>query len=367
MEYLFRPIERFFEGTAGKGGAPRTKPSGARQFGKYLTYFLISLHLSNTFLAYFVGPETVNTWVFSSPLAHPAGFTIVAVVTGAMMFHFSYFREQLCIIACPYGRLQSALLDDHSRIVAYDVSRGEPRGRKTKSLPIADQGTLGDCVDCKLCVQTCPTGIDIRDGLQMECVNCTQCMDACDAVMAKLGRKPGLIRYSSQAADAGKASKLLRPRTLIYPLILVALASAFTFILGTKADFDAVLLRNKGQPFTILEDGGVRNVFNVKLTNRADEAQTLRVELAPDAPKGTALEPIEIELAPGQMETVTMLAIAPVMEFLHSGGQLEVTLRVTDEAGESRDIAGQMLGPSQLPPELRKKAEEAARTKAGQR
>jgi len=364
MEYLFRPIERFFDGTTGKGGRPRSKPSGARQFGKYLTYFLISLHLSNTFLAYFVGPATVNKWVFSSPLAHPAGFAIVAVVTGAMMFHFSYFREQLCIIACPYGRLQSALLDDHSRIVAYDLHRGEPRGRKKKSLPIAEQNSLGDCVDCKLCVQTCPTGIDIRDGLQMECVNCTQCMDACDAVMTKLGRKPGLIRYSSQAADAGKASKLLRPRTIIYPLILVALASVFAFVLGTKADFDAVLLRNKGQPYTVLDDGGVRNVFNVKLTNRADEAQPLRIELGPDAPAGTNVAPIEVQLEAGQMETVTMLAIAPVMEFLQGGGQLEVTLRVTDAAGESRDIAGQMLGPSQLPPELRKKAEDEAKAKA---
>lgn len=364
MEFVFRPLERLFEGTKGKGGKPRGKPSGVQQLAKYVTYFLISLHLSNTFLAYFVGPATVNEWVFSSPLAHPAGFAIVAVVTAGMVFLFSYFREQLCIIACPYGRLQSALLDDHSRIVAYDVNRGEPRGRKKKSLPIAEQNALGDCVDCKLCVQTCPTGIDIRDGLQMECVNCTQCMDACDAVMKKVGRKPGLIRYSSQAADAGKASKLLRPRTIIYPLILTAIASVFAFILGTKADFDAVLLRNKGQPYTVLEDGGVRNVFNVKLTNRADEAQTLKVELGPDAPAGTQVEPIEIALEPGQMETVTMLAIAPVMEFLQGGGQLEVTLRVTDEAGESRDIAGKMLGPSQLPPELRKKAEDEARAKA---
>jgi len=354
MEYLFRPIERFFEGTTGKGGKPRKKPSGGRQLAKYVTYFIISLHLSNTFLAYFVGAKTLNEWVFSSPFEHPGGFAIVAVVTAGMMFHFSYFREQLCIIACPYGRLQSALLDDHSRIVAYDVDRGEPRGRKKKSLPIAEQNAIGDCVDCKLCVQTCPTGIDIRQGLQMECVNCTQCMDACDAVMNKLGRKPGLIRYSSQAADAGQPSKLLRPRTIIYPAILVAIAGAFLFLFSTKADFDAVLLRSKGQPFTVLDNGDIRNVFKVKLTNRAEEAQTLRVELGPDAPEGTTVEPLEIELQPGEMDTVTMLAIAPAVEFLRHRGQVEVTLRVTDESGESRDIEGEMLGPdSQLPPQLR--------------
>lgn len=362
MEYLFRPIERFFDGTVGRGGVPREKPSGARTFAKYVTYLLISLHLSNTFLAYFVGAGTVNEWVFGSPLEHPAGFTIVAVVTAAMMFHFSYFREQLCIIACPYGRLQSALLDDHSRIVSYDVRRGEPRGHKKKSLPVVQRDALGDCIDCKLCVQTCPTGIDIRDGLQMECVNCTQCMDACDAVMTKIGRAPELIRYSSQAADAGKSSKLLRPRTIIYPAILLLIAGMFATVLATKADFDAVLLRSKGQPFTILDDGDIRNVFSVKLTNRADEPQTLRVELGPDAPEGTVLEPLEVTLEPGEMDTVTVLTVAPAAEFLRHRGQVGLTLRIVDESGETRDIDGEMLGPdSQLPPQLRKKARDAAR------
>lgn len=354
MEYLFRPIERFFEGTVGRGGVARKKPSGGRLLAKYVTYFLISLHLSNTFLAYFVGADVVNDWVFGSPFEHPAGFIIVAVVTGAMMFHFSYFREQLCIIACPYGRLQSALLDDHSRIVAYDAKRGEPRGKRKKSLPVAGQAPIGDCVDCKLCVTTCPTGIDIRKGLQMECVNCTQCMDACDAVMKKLGRAPGLIRYSSQAADAGEPSKLLRPRTIIYPAILLVIAGLFAFVLGTKSDFDAVLLRSKGQPFSVLDDGSIRNALKVKLTNRADQEQTLKIELGPGAPEGTLLETLEETLGPGEMKTVTVLSIAPAIEFLKHRGQLEVTLEVTSTSGDRTEIEGQMLGPdTQLPAVLR--------------
>ncbi len=347
MEFLFRPIERLFDGTRRRGGQPRRAPSGWRTAGKYAAYVLLSLHLSNTFLAYFVGPATVHAWVFSSPAAHPVGFTIVAVVTAAMVFHFGYFREQLCLIACPYGRLQSALLDDHSRIVAYDATRGEPRGRK-RSLPVVPE--QGDCVDCGLCVQTCPTGIDIRDGLQMECVNCTQCMDACDAVMHKLERAPGLIRYSSQAADAGAPSRLLRARTLVYPAILLFLGGLFAFVLGTKADFDAVLLRSKGQPFAVLDGGEIRNVFNVKLTNRTDAAQTLRIELGPDAPQGARMEPVDVELRPGQMETVTVLPVAPAAAFLQHRGQLEVTLRVTGGDGEFHDVDGDMLGPdSQLP------------------
>lgn len=354
MEYLFRPIERFFDGTTGKGGVPRKKPSGARALGKYVTYFLISAHLSNTFLAYFVGTDAVTEWIFGSPFDHPAGFIIVAGVTAAMMFHFSYFREQLCIIACPYGRLQSALLDDHSRIVAYNVKRGEPRGKRKKALPVVGQAPLGDCVDCKLCVVTCPTGIDIRQGLQMECVNCTQCMDACDRVMKKLKRAPGLIRYSSQAADAGGSSKLLRPRTIIYPTILLLIAGVFAYVLGTKSDFDAVLLRSKGQPFSVLEDGSIRNALKVKLTNRAEEEQTLRVELGPGAPEGTVIETLEATLAPGEMQTFTVLSVAPAIEFLKQRGQLEVTLQVTSTSGDRFDIHGKMLGPdTQLPAVLR--------------
>ncbi|MBV1862733.1 MAG: cytochrome c oxidase accessory protein CcoG [Nannocystaceae bacterium] len=354
MEYLFRPIERFFEGTSGRGGVARRKPSGLRQLGKYITYFLISSHLSNTFLAYFVGASVVNDWVFGSPLEHPAGFILVATVTAAMMFHFSYFREQLCIIACPYGRLQSALLDDHSRIVAYDLKRGEPRGKRRKSLPVTGQAPMGDCVDCKLCVTTCPTGIDIRKGLQMECVNCTQCMDACDAVMRKLDRAPGLIRYSSQAADAGEPSKFLRPRTIIYPAIILVITGLFAYVLGTKSDFDAVLLRSKGQPFSVLEDGSIRNALKIKLTNRADEEETLRVELGPDASEGTLVEPLEVTLAAGEMKTFTILSVAPAVEFLKHRGQLQITLLVSSTSGDTSNIEGQLLGPdTQLPAALR--------------
>ncbi len=188
----------------------------------------------------------------------------------------------------------------------------------------------------------------------MECVNCTQCMDACDAVMKKLGRAPGLIRYSSQAADAGEPSKLLRPRTIIYPAILLVIAGLFAFVLGTKSDFDAVLLRSKGQPFSVLEDGSIRNALKVKLTNRADQEQTLKIELGPGAPEGTVLETREETLGPGEMKTVTVLSIAPAIEFLKHRGQLEVTLLVTSTSGDRTDIEGQMLGPdTQLPAVLR--------------
>ena len=155
--------------------------------------------LANTFLAYFVGTATLAGWMRQSPYDHPTPFVVMAVTTLLVFLDFTWFREQTCLVACPYGRWQSALLDRQSLIVAYDPRRGEPRGHGTGARP-----GLGDCLDCHACVQTCPTGIYIRDGLQLECIHCTQCADACDAMMVKVGRPTGLIRYTSQDALAGQ-------------------------------------------------------------------------------------------------------------------------------------------------------------------
>ncbi|MFK7769151.1 MAG: 4Fe-4S dicluster domain-containing protein, partial [Mariniblastus sp.] len=173
MEFLFRPVERFFDGTVGRGGHKKNIPVW-RTVAKYIVYFLLSVYLANTFLAYFIGVDRLSQWVTRSPLSHPIPFAIMAFVTFAMMVDFCFFREQMCVIACPYGRFQSVLLDQNSLIVAYDKTRGEPRGKVQKksgsdnALPV-----LGDCIGCGNCLTTCPTGIDIRDGLQMECINCT--------------------------------------------------------------------------------------------------------------------------------------------------------------------------------------------------
>jgi cytochrome c oxidase accessory protein FixG len=161
MEFLYRPIERLFEGTKGKGGKPRGEVAGWRKIARFVVYLLVSMFLAHTFLAYFVGVENLAKWVTSSPLEHPVAFVVMAATTGLMLFDFGFFREQTCIIACPYGRLQSVMLDRQSLIVTYDKDRGEPRGKAKKDAA----PETGDCVDCHLCVETCPTGIDIRDGL----------------------------------------------------------------------------------------------------------------------------------------------------------------------------------------------------------
>lgn len=275
LELVFRPIERLFEGR----GAHR-KTTFLRRAGKLVVFTGLAFALANVFLAYFVGTDRLEKWVFESPLDHLGGFTVVMVVTALMLFDFGYFREQMCIVTCPYGRLQSVLLDRQSLIVGYDAKRGEPRTRLKKSLPVVQGGA---CVDCSACVSVCPTGIDIRDGLQMECIGCAQCIDACDAVMDKLKRPRGLIRYTSQDELAGLGRHLLRVRTMIYPALLAVAIAGLVFKTTTRADTEIWVDRITGPAFVELPDGKVSSQLRLKIENRTDERQAYRVELVEPA------------------------------------------------------------------------------------
>ncbi len=369
LEFVYRPLERLFEGTPGRAKKGFLQTSGTGSVLKYACYLLISFILAHVFLSYFVGVETLRVWMTRSPLEHPSSFLIVAGVTAAMMFDFSFFREQTCIVACPYGRLQSVMLDRQSLIVTYDKKRGEPRGRKkngkTKAVDVslkvlADAGLgraqrTGDCVDCKMCVVTCPTGIDIRDGLQMECIGCAQCIDACDHVMTKLGRPKGLIRYSSQAAVEGEKPKMARPRVLIYPTILTIVATLFVLVLAGKGVADMTVVRGMGAPFSVLDSGEVANNAKIKLVNRTDEPMTLGVSARGVRSPGLAGLRVELEsedtpltLAPRESRTVLARVIAPAAAF--TAGVCEVRVVLTPERGEgggSREITGlfRLLGP----------------------
>lgn len=352
MEFLYRPIERFFEGTPGRAKKGILQTTALGSILKYAAFLVISAHLANTFLAYFVGVDNMMHWTLQSPLQHVTPFLVFAVVTALMMFDFAFFREQTCIVACPYGRMQSALLDKGSLIVSYDRARGEPRGRKSKaahSTPSDPAAQLaakpGDCVDCGLCVATCPTGIDIRNGLQMECIHCTQCIDACDAVMTKLSRPTGLIRYASQNTLRGEPNSFLRPRVLIYPAILAIVAAAFIAVLVNKAPVEFRLLRARGTSFVALDDGRIANNLSFKFTNRRDTDATYRVE--PVAPAGLAVIADEnpVALQPGQMKTVLgQLALPP--DALRAGpGAVDATVRIVGD-GYQREVHFKMFGPA---------------------
>ena len=338
LEFLYRPIERLIEGryyTKGRDAVPAW-----RKAVTLAVFFVASLHLAHTFLAYFVGATTVIDWSTSPPSEHPAGFAIVYVVTGLMVFDFASFREQMCTLACPYGRLQSALVDPSSVVIGYDPGRGEPRGKGKRG--VQKTAHLGDCVDCKLCVAVCPTGIDIRDGLQMECVQCAECIDACDSVMDRLGMERGLVRYASQVEFDGGERKLVRPRTLFYSIGLAAAALAFLTFLGTRQDTLVDLLRVNNVPFVVLDDGQVSNLVRVRIENRAEQVRTYT--LAPvDPGVTTSPEVLTLEVGPAGTAQLTFNVVTSAGVF--QAGRADLQLRVTDGAGFETLVERPLLGP----------------------
>ncbi len=342
MEFLFRPIDRLFEGTAGKGGKAKQPLPFPLKVLRFLVYLGLSMFLAHTFLAYFVGPETLEDWILhSTPLSHPTAFLVMATASVLLTFDFYYFREQTCLIACPYGRFQSVMLDKQSMIVAYDYNRGEPREKGRRQ-----QGdNKGHCVDCHQCTAVCPTGIDIRNGLQMECINCTQCIDACDAVMTKIGLPTGLIRYSSQAVLEKKPKRVLRARTIIYPMILVTVLSVFAYALYNTSGFSANVTRGKGTPFTAVPPSKVMNRFNLKITNRTETTQHYAISvLYPDSAVVDVVEEEQLSVQPREHASAAINILFPT-GLLTGRGTMPAKLRIDDEKGNSREVSFMLIGP----------------------
>ena len=362
LEFVYRPIERFFEGPPGRGGTLGRKASGARTAAKLLVYLLVSMGLAHTFLSYFVGVQNLRLWMTQSPVDHPTSFAIMAATTGLMFFDFTWFREQTCIVACPYGRLQAVLLDANSLIVSYDPKRGEPRGhgRGAHVKPIvenvvpAERAAKGDCIDCGLCVETCPTGIDIREGLRMECIGCAQCIDACDSVMAKVDRPAGLIRYSSQLRILGERGRVARPRLFVYAGVLVVIAVVFSVLVSQAKDTDVTLLRGMGVPFTELANGEIANPARLKITNRGHLPRSYRVEISGGAPARIVLDEKSVTVQPTASVTRGLLIVVPAASFVM--GKHEVRLRISDDQRSSTEVAYRLLGPYSVGPIAKEKA-----------
>lgn len=344
MEFIYRPIERLLDGSPDARRRGTAKLSGFRTTIKYALFFVVSLHLAHTFLAYFVGAENLFEWTKHSPFEHPKSFIIVASVTGLMMFDFMFFREQTCIVACPYGRFQSVMLDRSSLIISYDEQRGEPRGKKKrKTSDDVALPQLGDCIDCEMCVVTCPTGIDIRDGLQMECIGCAQCIDACNTVMEKIKRPLGLIRYSSQEAMEGMTRHFLRPRVVLYPLLLCGIIAAFIVVLATKSPADIKLLRPVNQPYAQLPSGEISNGLQIKIVNRTDAPR--RYSFAVQGLPGARLAPPDVvsEIGPGDTTSVPVAIVVPRGSF--EMGRASIELIVSDDDGFTETLSYRLQGP----------------------
>lgn len=327
LEHVYRRIEYWIEGDAVKrralDAAPWTVGKTVKRVGKQLAFILVSTVIAHLFLAYYVSVPELWHWMRAAPGEHWHAFVFVAVFTGVLYFNFAWFREQLCIVICPYGRLQSALTDDHTLVIGYDEKRGEPRGK------LGVEGA-GDCIECQRCVQVCPTGIDIRQGLQLECIGCAACVDACDEVMTKVKRPTGLVRYDSMVGLAGGKTQWVRARTMMYLALLAVGMGVATWALSTVRPAHVGITRMTGAPYVVSETA-VRNQFLVRVVNKRDTAQ--RFQLAtPDLPAGVTRTGFDgwVEL-PALGESVTPLVVQVPREAF--GGRFEMTVVVSDEAG----------------------------------
>jgi cytochrome c oxidase accessory protein FixG len=337
LELVYRPIERFIEGDRARQLAIDRRGVSPRRLAKWVVFAAVSMLVGNLFLAYFVGTEALFHWLGHSPRQHPTAFAVMAATAGLMFFDFAYFREQMCTVVCPYARLQSVLLDAQSLIIGYDARRGEPRA---KGKPKPDRG---DCIDCTACVAACPTGIDIRDGLQLECIACGQCADACDFIMQRIDKPRGLIRYGSKASlEQQLPTKVVRPRAVLYPVLACVLLGALIFVGARRSSAEVTVLRGLGAPFS-LEADGVVNQLRVKIENRSGEPREYRVSLA-GADGARLIAPENpLSVAPGTHRSTSVFVIAPPELF--RGGMRAVEVRVHD--GRDLDVAVpyKLLGP----------------------
>jgi len=286
MEMVFRKIEYWIEGDSGAQRRLNKQPWDAtkifKKTSKHIIFLLISILIAHTVMAYLIGVDNTADIVSRPPSENLAGFLGLVGFTGIFYFVYAKFREQACIAVCPYGRLQGVLLTKESLVVAYDWLRGEPRGHIKKESPAKVEH--GDCIDCKLCVHVCPTGIDIRNGTQLECVNCTACIDACDDVMVKIGRPKGLIRYASYNSIKDGILQIVNGRVIGYSVVLLVLLSVLSFALITRSDVEATMLKVPGTLYQ-REPGFITNLYNVEFVNKTFGELTLemKVESPPTA------------------------------------------------------------------------------------
>lgn len=285
MEMLFRKVEYLIEGDAPAQKMLKVAPwTGNKIFKKtlkHVVFFAMAFVIANFFLAYIIGMDQLLQIISEPVTKHFGGFVAILAFSGVFYGVYAYFREQACTVVCPYGRLQSVLLDRNSMLVAYDYKRGEPRGKYKKNKTA--ELNVGDCIDCFQCVKVCPTGIDIRNGTQMECVGCTACIDACDHMMEATGRPKGLIRYASENGIAEGKKLRYTGRMKFYTAMLIVLTGLLTLLLVTRKDVDGTIIRAAGITYQERGADSISNLYNIKVINKTvnEIPLTLRIEDAP--------------------------------------------------------------------------------------
>lgn len=346
MEMVFRKIDYRVEGDHAAqrrlNAAPWNGAKILRKGTKHLLYAALSFLIANTLLAYVVGVDELLRVAGRPPAEHPGLFAAVAGFSVLFHWIFAWFREQACILVCPYGRLQGVLLDRRSIVIAYDHVRGEPRAPLKRGV----ERTAGDCVDCDQCVEVCPTGIDIRNGTQLECVNCTACIDACDMVMDRVTKPRGLIRYASMAGIEEKAGFRWTPRVIGYTVVLVALSGVLTTLLAARSAFDVTVLRTPGMFYQEQPGDMISNVYDVKIVNKTFDRASVDLRLL-DLPGEVRL--MGDPLRPGPQATVEGKVLILLPRTALTGMSTPVRVGVYGDTTLVQSVTTSFLGPVAVP------------------
>lgn len=342
MEHVFRQIEYFIEGDwkqqQALNKAPWTGSKIWKKTVKHAVFFAIAFLIGNTFLAYIVGSDELLSIIREPATEHLGGLSAMFLFSGAFYGNFAFFREQACTTVCPYGRLQGVLLDRKSIVIAYDYVRGEVRGLFRKG-EVRSEANKGDCIDCRACVHVCPTGIDIRNGTQLECVNCTACIDACDHMMTSVGLPTGLIRFASEAQIADKKPFSFNLRLKAYTGVLIAIVGLLVALIAMRNDVDGTLLRTPGMLYQSREDGRISNLYALKMVNKTQRDLPVRLELLNMNGEIQVVGNKALQLAPGQLAQTELFIILPkdqlegmkthVVVGVFSGGKLLEKVKTT--------------------------------------
>lgn len=349
MEMVFRKIEYAIEGDAHEqralNAAPWNGKKIALKFFKHAIFYALSFLVGNVLLSYIIGWQALYKIVTDPPAQHLVGLGFM--IAFSLLFYgiFARFREQACTFICPYGRYQSVVLDENSIVVAYDYKRGEKRGPLKREQKFTDRkfAGFGDCVSCNQCVSVCPTGIDIRNGTQMECVHCTACMDACDSVMKKVGYAPGLIRYASLNGIERGEKLRVTPRIIGYSTVLLALGTLLAVLLLTRSDVEATLLRAPGSLFQQMPDGRFSNLYTVRIVNKT--SREMPVELRLESPKGDLRVMGEGSLAVAPQKAFSDSIIIELDKSVMRSGNTPLTLGVYSNGKKLQTLKTAFIGP----------------------
>ncbi|MFI5136820.1 MAG: cytochrome c oxidase accessory protein CcoG [Sphingobacteriales bacterium] len=277
MEMVFRKIEEWIEGDAHKrkklDAGPWTREKIIKKTIKTVAFLFISFLISNTFLAYIIGSDSLIKIITDPVSEHWLGLLLISGFTAAFYTVYSRMREQVCTLFCPYGRLQGVMTDQHTLLVAYNDVRGEPRGKLDRKA--VSPSSKGDCVDCNLCVEVCPTGIDIRKGTQLECTNCTACIDVCDEVMDKIHKPRRLIGFFSENMIHAQEKPSFTGRMMAYSAVIVVLVSVLSFFIFSRSDMDMTVMRSPGLLYQKQAGGYISNIYNAEIINKTNKICTI--------------------------------------------------------------------------------------------